>query len=195
MKGREPGRTVMVNAYCPKMHGFERSALLKKAVLSTRPAKSEKSAAGAGAPFLIQVAEPMKLAKVAGPLQIYSETGKHPPEDPAASRFVVVCSHSTVEATVEAREQHSLHRIRQVIDVRDVRVVTSRIDVTINALPGVEIVAEARLVKTGAPIRIYQLILYDKDTYYLMQGRVVSEGAEDRLETFRKMARSFKRRK
>jgi hypothetical protein len=68
-------------------------------------------------------------------------------------------------------------------------------DITIDEVGGLEVVAEATDSDTQAPLIIYQVILFDDNRYYVMQGFTTPGQKEEDLKAFRDMARSFKRQR
>jgi len=66
---------------------------------------------------------------------------------------------------------------------------------TVDGLPGYEIVAQANDARTGREVRMYQLVLVEQRTYYLAQGFVPADRARVMLDQFRQVTGSFQRLK
>jgi hypothetical protein len=60
--------------------------------------------------------------------------------------------------------------------------------------PGYEIVAKAVDAKSGAPTLVYLVMLYEDQSYFILQGMVRESASATFLEVFRKSARTFKKK-
>lgn len=67
--------------------------------------------------------------------------------------------------------------------------------VTIDGLNGYEILAKAKDIRSTTPMTIYQVVLYEGQGYYIMQGLVSTKAANAYVPSLKEMARSFKRRR
>ncbi|MBI3097837.1 MAG: hypothetical protein HYY93_06260 [Planctomycetes bacterium] len=66
-------------------------------------------------------------------------------------------------------------------------------EIAVDGLAGFEQVVDAEDTKSGDPLVLYQVVLFDGDSYFLFQGRAAREQAAEVLPEFKAMARSFKR--
>jgi hypothetical protein len=66
--------------------------------------------------------------------------------------------------------------------------------ITIDGIDGYELLAEGEDTKSGTPLLVYQVILFNKNSYILMQGLVEAKLGDEYLPEFKAMARSFKRK-
>jgi len=71
--------------------------------------------------------------------------------------------------------------------------VVSKQELTLAGLRAHELVVTARDRRSGAPIAIYQLVLVDGNRFFLVQGLVGEEHAEEFMPQFREIAHSFHR--
>lgn len=67
--------------------------------------------------------------------------------------------------------------------------------VTIDNLSGYEILAKGKDTESSTPLTVYLVLLYEDQSYYIMQGLVSVKASETYVPVFKEMARSFKRRK
>ncbi len=66
---------------------------------------------------------------------------------------------------------------------------------TIDGLDGYELLANAEDSGSGTPLAVYQVILFDDNSYLLMQGIVGAKTKTKYLPEFKAMARSLKRKR
>jgi hypothetical protein len=183
--------TKLVTAAFPKSQEQELSAVLKAAVLSARLAPSGPADPGAGLPFTIDASEQLKLAPGISNTLLYTKDGTAPiksPEDP-----LFVAAPSLVKGLAGDKQQFAEQRLRQTASTKGL-VIESTDAITIDGLEGYESVAKAEDARSGTSLVIYQAILFDQDSYVLMQGRVGAESSDTYLPEFKTMARSFKRK-
>jgi hypothetical protein len=84
-------------------------------------------------------------------------------------------------------------RIKQTATVAEISVQTSK-PISIDGLQGFQTVATARDRASRGKASVLQVVLFDDDGYYLMQGIVAEEGAAAFVPDFEATARSFKRK-
>ncbi len=65
----------------------------------------------------------------------------------------------------------------------------------VDGMNGFEIQAYAVNAKTDTPVQVYQLVLVDRDTYYMVQGFVGPGRAGEYLPQFQKVANSLRRQR
>ena len=90
---------------------------------------------------------------------------------------------------LEAFSRRRINRIRQVADLKDL----SGRSRTVDGLPAYELVATASDRRTGAPLRVYQLMISDGNGYFLAQGLVGISRGDALLPEFRRISESLKR--
>lgn len=113
------------------------------------------------------------------------------PKSPGEPMFTATRSHGPLIGF--EREQFATHRIKDLGKVRGTNI-KSKKKVRIDGLPGFEVIADGEDIETGAPLVVYETILFlEDDYYYLMIGTVGASQASGYVPAFRKMAQSFKR--
>ncbi|MES2462189.1 MAG: hypothetical protein V4671_16510 [Armatimonadota bacterium] len=188
----DPSHTVLVTASFPQRRASELSARLKAVVLSVRKDKTLKPpSADAGLPFIITPSAKMKQAKGIGKMLLYTKDGVVPTKAPADPLFVVAPSMGS--ALVGNRGDFARKRLLQMDQTTDIQI-TAHQPVRVNGLDGFESLATGKDAKSGTPLRLYQTLLFDGESYIVMQGLVGSEQSAVYLGDFKGMARSLRRK-
>jgi len=183
-------QTVMIVATFPKASAGL-SLPLKRAILSASWAGAlPKALPYEGMTFRVDPTPALKLAGRVGNALVFTESGTMGQGDTDQAVLVMGSSFgdaslANVEAFARERAAHSTH-------VGPLRNVQGRV-LTADGLPGYELVAEGNDVKTGHEVRMYQLVLVDKTTYYLAQGFVSADRGPAVVERFRQVTGSFRR--
>lgn len=106
---------------------------------------------------------------------------------------VYVVGMSISRVAVGDLQRFSEQRARQTAEVSNLRGLTGR-RVQLNGLDGYELIGDASDLRSGLPLKFYQVIAPDGAGYFVFQGLVGSEGAAEYLAEFRRLTDSFKRR-
>lgn len=182
---------VMVTASFPTESERKFSAALRRSVLSVRWHRGESVAADEGLNFRVTVAGgTLKLARRMSNTLLYTPGGVFPNKSVDDPLFVV--GPSTARTEIVDLKAFSVARVSQINEVGDIGVVEPG-EITVDNLKGYEIETTGRDRKSGRPLAVYQVLLFDGDVYYLMQGLAGAQHASPHLETFKQMARSFRR--
>jgi hypothetical protein len=120
-----------------------------------------------------------------------TRTGTIPLRSPGEPMFVAGPSISPVKAV--HREEYSRQRLNETAETRIERVMSHKA-ISIDGLNGFETHAVGKYTSSGTPLRIYQVMLFEDDGYFLMQGLVGRDDTHDTISDFETMARSFSRR-
>lgn len=180
-------RTMMVTAAFPKDVRGQHSEHLKAAVLSTQLASEQESKDDA-----LTIAPSKKLlraAQAAGSI-LYTATGKIPTDSPKDPLFIV--GQSFGETGAANKRQFAERRLRSYAHTTGVSEVTTE-PFKVDGLDGFESTATAVDKESGTPLTLYQAIVFDNRTYYLLTGLVGTEKQREYLPEFKRLARSFKR--
>lgn len=183
----EASRTHILTATFPSVQRKRWTEPVKAALLSTR---LKVGGAAEEPSFGLTVSPKLKPAAAISGMLTYTRDGMVPaksPEDP----FVVVGPSLSKTPVLDTR-QFSEQRLRATEQTR-ITGVLSHEPVTIDELEGYESVADATDAKSGTPIVLYQVLLFDADRYFILQGLVGAKLREEYLPEFKAMARSFKR--
>lgn len=183
--------TKMVTATFPKVETDKLSALLKSVVLSARPDSTKPPTPDTDVDFTIVASEKLKLTQGIGKMLVYTKDGVIPMKSPKDPLFIVAPSLSKVEP--ENKQQFALRRLKNTAST-SIKTVTATNEIVIDGLKGYELIADAEDKKTGIPLVVYQVILFDKGAYILIQGMVGTKSSTEFLPEFKKMAHSFKQK-
>jgi hypothetical protein len=182
-------KTVMIVGTFPKA-AADMSPPIKRAVLSASWGGEVKAQPYEGLPFRVDPTLALKLAGRVGNVLVFSESGSMGQGDAAQAILVVGSSISAVSITnVEQFAKDHASKTTQVSALRNIQGKA----LTLDGLPAYELVAEADDLKTMREVRMYQLVLADKTTYYLAQGFVSAGRGPAVMDRFREVARSFRR--
>jgi hypothetical protein len=184
-------KTTMVTAAFPKAHEQALSAKLKAAVLSLRPERAAPPDPGADLPFTLAATPKLKLAPAINRTLAYTKDGVSMIKAPGDPVFVAAPSLGPV--IIGDRQKFAEQRVVGIVHTKHVKV-TSIEAITIDGLDGFESLAEAEEEMSGTPLVLYQVVLFDEDSYVLMQGHVGTKLREEFLPEFKAIARSFRRK-
>ena len=188
----DENEVVLITATFPKESEKKFSQALRQSVLSAKWNKSQSVAADKGLNFSVSEKGAFKLAKRISNALLYTDSPVFPNKSPDAPLFIVAPSFGRPSTGDQKASAEA--RVFQIAGVINIGVVDPQ-PVTIDGLSGYEIVTSGKDKETGRPVSVYQVMLFDDGAYYLMQGLVSAGQAAKYLDTFKEMARSFKRRK
>ena len=187
----ERNRTVLVIATFPKEGAELLREPLRAAVLSVQWSPQIEPVRTEGLPFAVAQTADLKVSQRVGNTLMLARPGAPVKVDPAAPLLVVGMSRSDIAITdVENFARDRVRRTSEIAEVSAIEGETLRVD----GLQAYELRAVARDQQSGAPLRVYQLIVADGTRYFLAQGRVGAERAELFLPQFRDVGRSLRRR-
>lgn len=130
-----------------------------------------------------------KFALVASGTFAYTLDGKLPTKSEGKEVFMVGNAISKVD--FGNKKQYSLERFKK-LPYAAKWTINSINEVSIDALPGYEIVAYENVAGQNMKL-IYFVMLFEKDSYYLMNGTAAMK-MEDNLTIFKEIAGTFKRK-
>jgi len=183
--------TKIVTATFPKAHQDKLSAQLKSVVLSARLDVAAPPTPGADVGFTIAASDKLKLTRGIGKMLVYTKDGVIPTKSPEDPLFIAAPSLSKVP--ILDKRRFSVQRLFQTAHTK-IRSVTSTNAVTIDGLDGYELVADAEDTDSGTPLVVYQVTLFDDDSYLLIQGLVGAKASAEYLPEFKAMAHSLTRK-
>ena len=184
-------KTTMVTAAFPKAQERELSTRLKSAVLSLRPDRAALPDPGADLPFTLAATPKLKLADGINRTLAYTKDGVFMIKSPGDPLFIATSSVDQV--IVGDRRNFAEQRVVGTVHTKQVKVKSSDA-ITIDGLDGFESLAEAEEDLSGTPLILYQVILFDDESYVIMQGHVGAEHRVEFLPEFKAIARSFRRK-
>jgi hypothetical protein len=182
--------TYLVTATFPKKAEANLSDVLKKTVMGVRVGVTDVDPFDA-LTFRISPTNEMKLAKVMANSILLSKGGVFPAKRVEIPIFIVGASASK-GLTIPDKSAFAEARLKRVALLKEVRL-TATEPVTIGGLDGVESIADALDADSAAKMLLYQVVLFDTDGYYLMQGIASDREGKAQLPTFKEIARSFRK--
>lgn len=185
--------TVLVNAICPEIYKQTLAGPLRQAVLSVKYDRDQAPDPNEGLPFAITHQGKLKRAARMANTLVYTLSGEVPAPSPEDPLFAVGQSMSSVSTT--DTKTLSEQRLHQTPTISRISIQTTT-PVTIDGLQGYEIQATAQATadhRSRVPLAVYQVMLFDGGTYFLMQGMVGASRQAEFLPEFKAMARSLRR--
>jgi hypothetical protein len=183
-------KTTLVTATYPKAEAADLSALLKACVLSAKPDDGPAEDPAANLPFELGASKKLQRATAVARALAFTKDGKLPVAAPEDPMFIAA---SSLGASYQATRETAERRIRQTAGAKDLNI-QSTAAITIDGLQGFETLATATEEKSGAPLAIYQVMLFSDDGYLLLQGLVGKELRDEYLSEFKSLARSLKQK-
>ncbi|MBL8187680.1 MAG: hypothetical protein JNK38_06715 [Acidobacteria bacterium] len=182
---------VLIVGTFPEALKSQWSLPIRKSVLSARWNATAKTDPWVGLPFVIQDAPELKFAKRMSSAVALTTNGELPGKPNNDPLFIVAPAISRV--TVADQKEFAEKRLYQHEGVSITRIKHTA-EVMIAGLRGYEIVAEGKQTKPplGSTI-IYQTMLFDDDSYFLMVGFAPADKENQYLEIFRRVSRTFRK--
>jgi hypothetical protein len=181
----------MIGGTFPKSAGEEVGAAIRTALLSVSLAAAAPSGPFEGLQFRITPTQALKIANRVSNMLILTESGKMGTLSPGEPVYIVGSSirpggSGDLKAFSEARA-------KQTEQIRGLENLSGR-EITFGGLTAYELLADAKHVKSGTAIRLYQVIAPDDDGgYFIVQGLVGADRAAGMLPEFRRVTESFRK--
>lgn len=184
--------TVLVVAAVPKELEKTYSSALRTSVLTAVWDKVKNVPYTEGLSYAVTENGGIKFAKRVGSSLMYSKSGTIGAGEANDPVFLVAPSVSQV--AIGDTEAFSKARVLATVTMSDIELESSN-KVKIDELDGYEIVAKAKQRSSGRPVLLYQVVVFDDQTYYQMVGIASTESKATYLPVFTQMANSFRRKK
>ena len=180
--------TVIVVATAPQPLPDGLGPALKRSVLSARWDPSLQISAFEGLPFRVTETASLKVAKRISNSVLLTEGGTDGPVAPADPLLVVATSLGEVQIDdIRAFARKRLSETAELVEVASLEGAL----LSLNGLSAYEITVDAADHKSGQLVTVYQLLAVEGERYFLIQGLVGRERAEEFLPQFREVARSL----
>ena len=179
--------TVLVNGIYPESAKNLESSM-KEALLSTVYTAEQNENPLDAATFTVDVeGTDLKLVKYMSGSLLYSVDGNMPTETPT-----LIVGNSIAKVSPENRQKYAEERLRK-LPRGESTLIKETNEITIDSLNGVEFIAEG-IDKNENKIFIYMVMLYNESgDYYIIVGQA-KDDREKYGETFKKIAKTFKRK-
>jgi hypothetical protein len=182
--------SVMIAASTPRAFEDRLGATLRRTLISAKWNPAEILDPYAGLGFTLAEAGSLKISDRL-PSMISFTRGGHrgalAPDEP-----LLLAGSSFAPLAKTDLEGFARRRLDEVAELEDPEVLSERA-LTLGGLPAHEFVVAARDRRTGTPLTVYQTLVVDGDRFFLVQGLVGAESAEEFIPQFREIAHSFRR--
>ena len=170
---------------------FQTYSSIVTPLLAERAPATPRTAESASPDFTLDEHPLLKCAKRSPRVSVYTANGLIPPgptDDP-----VFIAGAEQGSGQVRDRGGFSEERLRHTgaLEVLGIR---ERKEITVNNIPGYELVAEARDTDINKTLLVYQAVLFDGTTCFVMQGFVRPAEEKTILPAFRTLASSLRKK-
>lgn len=186
----EGARSVLITASYPTSAAKTLREPLKRAVLSATWSPELVVGPFDGLAFRISEGEQLKIASRSGNVLLLTANGAKPPV--ATGEPFVIAGASPGDAAAGNVEAFARARIVQIASLADVTNLKGEAR-TIDGLTAYELTGDAADAKTGTPMAVYQLVIADRQQYFIVQGLVARPRGAEWLPRFRAIGSSLRR--
>lgn len=187
----DQANTIMVVATYPQALSASLGEAMKQSVLSTRWDPAQQVGLFDGLKFRIAETGTLKFARRVSNMIMLTKDGDQGPVTAGEPFAVVGASISQIDVAADL-SGFSRQRLGQTAEIADLGNLVGR-TTTVDGLPAYELTAEAKDLKTGTPLNIYQLVAAEGSSYFLVQGLVGQAQGQTFLPEFRQLAESLTR--
>jgi hypothetical protein len=187
----DANETVTIVATVPQTEKPSLFRSLRSSVTSAKWNKTKVVDPFADLKYAVTATPDLKFTKRIQNSLLYTKDGVVPAKDPNDPILVVSQAISTV--VVIDPKDYSQKRLALTPQAKNIEIVSTD-PVTVDGLQGYEIVANAIDASTNKPIVLYQVMLFEGQTYYIIQGLVDNNTRSKYLPEFKKIATSFRKK-
>lgn len=184
---KRPGGTALIVASFPKAEA-EQGEELRAAILAAAFGKPNDPADALA--FVATPAAPFQVAKVMGQNMILSPGGRFPLKDENAP-FMVLGLSASEDLAISDHEAFAERRVYNTATVRNITVGQTS-SITIGHLSGYATTANGVGEDAATPLTIYQVLLFDKSGYSVIQGVTPTTQKDKYIPIFEQIAKTFR---
>jgi hypothetical protein len=185
----DPSMTIMIVGMSATDASSSTAAEIRRALLSTTWG-SAAPGAFEGLPFRVTPTPKLKLAQRVSNMVMFTESGTT--GTPRASEALYLVGHSIGRGSLGDLRTFSEARAKQTAASLDVGNFSGR-TIQLAGVDAFELEADAVDARSGAAMRIYQVIIPDGTGYFIAQGLVRADEAAEMIPEFRAVTASFRR--
>lgn len=182
-----PAGTALIVASFPKAEA-EQGGELKAAILAAVFGKPSDPAHALA--FVATPVTPFQVAKVMGQSMILSPGGRFPLKDENAP-FMVLGLSASEDLAIADQRAFAERRVANTATVKDIKVELTA-PITIGHLSGYATTANGVGEDAATPLTIYQVFLFDKSGYCVIQGVTPTAEKETYVPIFQQVAKTFR---
>jgi hypothetical protein len=182
--------TIMIVGTFPSGSPPSTGAAIQHSLLSASWASAAAPNAFDGLPFRVTPTSRLKLARRVSNMLMLTDSGTM--GSPGSSEALYVVGHSIGRGQLGDLRTFSEARARQTALTKGVGNFAGRM-LQVDRLDAYELEADAVDARTGAPMRLYQVIIPDDTGYFIMQGLSQADRARELFLEFRAITASFRR--
>lgn len=163
---------------------------VRLAVLSTLTTTGQTDPI-ADLPFHVDAGSRLKVAQRMGNTLVLTPSGSM--ARTSAQEPLYVIGPSVGRAPLDNLQHFAEQRAQQTVEISGLRAMRGR-NLKVDGLEAYEILADANDLRSGLPLRFYQVVAPDPGGYFIFQGLVGSDIAAEYLPEFQRLTASFRRR-
>ena len=180
--------TLLVVGSFPRSAAADLSHRIRESLLTVTRVAQRAHDAFEGLLFRVTPSVKLKLARRMSNMLVLTESGVVPAQDGEA---VFIVGSAVADSAIGDLRMFSEARAAQTATLTKLKNLSGR-SVEIGGRAAYELTAEARDVQTGEAIRLYQVVVPDAASYFIIQGLARSKGSAAMLEEFRRVAATFR---
>lgn len=185
----DEGTTIMIVGMFPVTAQKSTGDAIRHALL-TMSRGSGIPSAFEGLAFRVTPTARLKLAKRVSNMLTFTESGTM--GSPGSTEALYLVGHSIGQGQIGDLQQFSDIRARQTTLIKNLTNVSGR-QLLVDGLEAYELGADAIDARTGAAMRLYQVIVPDETGYFIIQGLTRAGTAREMLPEFQTVTASFRR--
>lgn len=182
-----PGGTVLIVASFPKAEAKQGEELKASILSATFGKRSDPADALA---FVATPVAPFLVAKVMGQNMILSPGGQFPLKDENAP-FMVLGLSASEDLAIDEQKAFAERRVVNTATVKKITV-DQTTPITIGNLSGYATTAKGVGEDAATPLTIYQVLLFDKSGYSVIQGVTPTTQKDKYVPVFEQIAKTFR---
>lgn len=181
--------TIMINGAFPK-DLVELGSEIKSAILTTVYEENKETNPLEAVDFAVNTdGTSLIFAKSMSKTLLYNTDGMIPSKSKNTTNLIIGKALSNVE--VKDTKLYAINRLKKM--PFDLVKIESTNTITIDAISGYEIIASAKDKDTGLEEKVYQVMLFSANSYYLFTGST-NNNYEKNINELKKVVRTFKRK-
>ncbi|QUW04118.1 hypothetical protein J8C06_13810 [Chloracidobacterium validum] len=182
-----PGGTALIVAAFPKAE-VKQGEELKAAILAATFGKRSDPADALA--FVVTPVAPFQVAKVMGQNMILSPDGQLSLKD-ENQPFLVLGLSASEDLTIADQRAFAEHRVSKTATIKSITVEQTS-PITIGKLSGFATTANGVGENAATPLTIYQILLFDKSGYCVIQGITPTAQRDTYIPIFQQIAKTFR---